>query len=148
MLGSIPARSILLLSLLTLSACAAVDARSPSADPSEDTAATTTRYEFEFDCPPSGKFRIAGTTQWVDDHGYRSQVSELRIGAKPLAKRWIDEINRRIPAEAYQERPWLTCSGGGASIELRFVDRNDGSVARSPRLKFIVHREGTLEFLD
>ena len=27
----------------------------------------------------------------------------------------------------------LTCSGSGALIELRFIDREDGSVARSPR---------------
>ena len=40
MLGSIPARSILLFSLLALSACAAVDARSSTADPSAPTGVT------------------------------------------------------------------------------------------------------------
>ena len=146
MSGSIPAGPLLVASLLALGACSSV--RPTIAEPSQDTAPPVTRYTFEFECPASSRFRIAGTTQWQDGHGYRSRITELRVGGRALAGRWIEQINRRLPAEAFQERPWLTCSGSGALIELRFIDREDGSVARSPRLNFIVHREGTVDFPD
>lgn len=134
---------------LALGACATHGGTDALPDPEQNTGPLTTRYEVEFDCPHATTFRIAGTTQWFDeDDGFRSRITQIRIGRRAVESRWLEAINQRIPAGAYHERPWLTCSGGGAEIEIRFMDRSNGTVAGLPRVLFTLHSDGTLDFRD
>lgn len=137
-----------LLAALALTACASSGSPASFVNPVEDTVPLTTRYDFQFDCPYAGTVRIAAQMRWIEGQGYRSRIDGLRIGRKTVGTRWIDELNERMPAGAYQERPWLTCSGDGALIELRFIDRSNGSVALSPRIAFRLTGDGTLTFND
>lgn len=149
MQGALPTKTGLVCAILALSACATNGRSSSLPDPEENTGVRTTHYEFEFACPRNSTFRIAGTTEWSDkDDGFLSRVTQIRIGRRSVSQRWLDGINQRIPAGAYHERPWLTCSGDGAEVEIRFIDRSNGSVALSPRVIFILRGDGTLEFLD
>ncbi|MFK3650578.1 hypothetical protein ACI2IY_19385 [Lysobacter enzymogenes] len=147
--GALPIRAILACTVLALGACATRAGTASLPDPEENTGPLTTRYEVEFDCPNATTFRIAGITQWSDeDDGFRSRITQMHIGRRKLESRWIDAINQRIPAGAYHERPWLTCAGGGAEIEIRFMDRSNGAVAGSPRVMLTLHSDGTLDIRD
>lgn len=149
MQGAISTKAVLVCALLTLGACATRGGSDSFPDPEENTGAQITRYELEFVCPRDSTFRIVGTTAWSDKQdGFLSRVTQIRVGRRAIAQRWLDEINQRIPPGAYHERPWLTCSGDGAEVEIRFIDRSNGSVALSPRVIFILRGDGTLEFLD
>lgn len=139
---------LLLFAVLALNACASGGLSTSFVNPVEDTFPQITRYDFRFECPYTGTVRIGAEMRWIDGRGYRSRIDTLRIGRKTVGTRWIDELNKRIPDGAYQERPWLTCSGDGARIELRFIDRSNGSVASSPRIAFTLTGEGTLMFSD
>jgi hypothetical protein len=142
-------KAVLACAVLALSACATRGESNSFPDPEENTGVQTTRYELEFVCPRDSTFRISGTTTWSDkDDGFLSRVTQIRVGRRAIAQHWLDEINQRIPQGAYHERPWLTCSGDGAEVEIRFIDRSNGSVALSPRVIFILRGDGTLEFLD
>ncbi|GAB6430195.1 hypothetical protein bcgnr5379_62390 [Bacillus cereus] len=146
-----PATPLLLLAVLALGACSTTGLPASFADPVENAQASTTLYDFEFRCAYADGdfFRISGETRWIDDaDGYRSRIVRLSKGRKAVAQHWIEEINKRIPDGAYQERPWVVCSGGGAEIELRFMDRSNGTVAGLPRVMFTLHSDGTLEFRD
>jgi len=149
MQGALLIRAIFACTILALGACATHAGTASLPDPEENTGPLTTRYDVEFDCPHATTFRIAGITQWSDeDDGFRSRISQIRIGRRNVESRWIDAINQRIPPGAYHERPWLTCSGGGAEIEIRFMDRSNGTVAGLPRVMFTLHPDGTLDFRD
>lgn len=148
--ATLPGRSALLALILALGGCAIVGGTDSISDLVENAAASTTRYDFEFHCAyaDSTAFRISGESRWVDGIGYRSRIVRLSRGRKAVAQHWIEQINQRIPDGAYQERPWLVCSGDGAEIELRFMDRSNGTVAGLPRVMFTLHGDGTLEFRD
>lgn len=112
---------------------------------SEPVEPTDTRYAFEFACPHPRTLRIEGTTRW-QDRGYQSRITRVSVNDVAVSASALASINQRFPADAFQERPWPTCLEGATRIELRTIDRADGSVSKDVKVVFTVDDAGNVSF--
>lgn len=146
---SFPTAAALLLAACCVSACsqAATKNESPgSAVMSEPVAPQSTGYVFEYACPHPFVVRIAGDSRWSESGAYASRITALSIADANVAAASLTQINDRFPADALQERPWVTCLERSARIEIRLVDRSTGGVSRDAKLIFLLRDDGTIEF--
>lgn len=144
----LPTAAALLLAACCVCACAAAAKNDPpgSAILSEPVAPQSTGYVFEYACPHPFVVRIAGDSRWREGGGYASRITALSIASADVAKESLARINDRFPADALQERPWVTCLERSAKVEIRMVDRSTGGVSRDAKLIFLLRDDGTIEF--
>lgn len=106
-----------------------------------------TRYRFEFTCERSPldathDIVIEGETQGRDASKPVSRITSLSIDRRLLPADTLDRINGRIPRQAIQERPWVTCSDDKISVGL--VLRDTGRQV----LYFDLTPDGAVDFGD
>lgn len=139
-------RTALISAALLLSGCTAA-AKDGAAVLSEPIAPQNTAYTFEYACPrPLPAVRISGDSRWRDSGGYAARVTALSIGKAEANASVLTQINRRFPADALQERPWVTCMEGAARVEIRLVDRAKGGVSREAGPIFVIDENANVEF--